>query len=780
MYFYLVNLNYSTKDIAEKISADYLGAVTFMIHAVHIDTRQMHEGNNTLFFCLEAKRSGLNYIESAYNKGCRAFVVPKKYMPDEMYQDAVFLKVENVLLALQLLAKKHRAQFSYPVIGITGSFGKTIVKEWLFHFLQDDFKIVRSPKSYNSQIGVALSVLQMSSSHNLAIFEAGISQVGEMQRLQQIIQPTLGVFTGLGAAHSEGFANDEQKLHEKAQLFKECPAVISEKENFSNTKNLHWDEIVVLPDQGNAQLHVPDFGKFSVPFIHKHKLHNLSVVLRVLKGLHLPTSKVQSKIDQLPQIAMRLELIKGKNNNTIINDAYALEGLTEAIAFAKELRDKKPLLVCIGIKSSAFLQSSQYNDLKCSEHQVYFVADNIKHAEIIDFQQAAKLLSGVSNSVVLFKGQHGSGVAKLITPLMEKTHDTVVEISRSALRNNLTRFTSFLKPSTKMMVMIKAAAYGVGANEMADFLQKEGVDFFGVAFPDEGVTLRKRGVSLPIMVMNTNEAAFADILEHQLQPAIFSLKQLDAFTTNVIRAGISSYPIHIKLETGMNRLGFAAHEIPQLCLYLNNQPEIKVAGVYSHLAESGSADATFTLQQLQRFRDATLVMENALGYPFTKHICNTDGIINYPEAHFDMVRLGIGVFGYASSDGLEHAVSIKTKISKVNHLVSGNSLGYDRSFVATKDTQVAVLPIGYADGFRRLFGNGLGHVFIQGKACKVLGNVCMDMCFVDVTGLNVSAGEEVELLGANVTIYDWATWAQTIPYEVLTSLSMRLSRVWVE
>jgi alanine racemase len=780
MYFYLVNLNYSTKDIAEKISADYLGAVTFMIHAVHIDTRQMHEGNNTLFFCLEAKRSGLNYIESAYNKGCRAFVVPKKYMPDEMYQDAVFLKVENVLLALQLLAKKHRAQFSYPVIGITGSFGKTIVKEWLFHFLQDDFKIVRSPKSYNSQIGVALSVLQMSSSHNLAIFEAGISQVGEMQRLQQIIQPTLGVFTGLGAAHSEGFANDEQKLHEKAQLFKECPAVISEKENFSNTKNLHWDEIVVLPDQGNAQLHVPDFGKFSVPFIHKHKLHNLSVVLRVLKALHHPTSKVQSKIDQLPQIAMRLELIKGKNNNTIINDAYALEGLTEAIAFAKELRDKKPLLVCIGIKSSDFLQSSQYNDLKCSEHQVYFVADHIKHAEIIDFQQAAKFLSEVSNSVVLFKGQHGSGVAKLITPLMEKTHDTVVEISRSALRNNLTRFTSFLKPSTKMMVMIKAAAYGVGANEMADFLQKEGVDFFGVAFPDEGVTLRKRGVSLPIMVMNTNEAAFADILEHQLQPAIFSLKQLDAFTTNVIRAGISSYPIHIKLETGMNRLGFAAHEIPQLCLYLNNQPEIKVAGVYSHLAESGSADATFTLQQLQRFRDATLVMENALGYPFAKHICNTDGIINYPEAHFDMVRLGIGVFGYASSDGLEHAVSIKTKISKVNHLVSGNSLGYDRSFVATKETQVAVLPIGYADGFRRLFGNGLGHVFIQGKACKVLGNVCMDMCFVDVTGLNVSAGEEVELLGANVTIYDWATWAQTIPYEVLTSLSMRLSRVWVE
>lgn len=780
MYFYLVNLSYNTKDVAEKIFAEHIGVAVYLIRSVYIDTRQIHNGTGVLFFCLEAKRSGLDYIDNAYSKGCRAFVVPKKYAPKTVYEGAVFLKVENVLVALQLLAQKHREQFTYPVIGITGSFGKTIVKEWLFHFLQDHFKIVRSPKSYNSQIGVALSVLHMTAEHNLAIFEAGISQTGEMQRLQQIIQPTLGVFTGLGSAHSDGFANDVQKKNEKALLFKECPMVVSEKEIFLNTNNIHWDEIKVAFEEGKAIFQTHDYGQLSVPFMHKHKLHNLGLVLGVIKEFHLSFSDIQSKINELPQLAMRLELIKGKNNNTIINDAYALEGLTEALVFAHEVRQDKRLALFIGVQSNDFFESAPYNLIKKIKDEVYFVSEKIINHKIIDFQEAAEKLASFSSAVVLFKGQHGSGVAKLIAPLMEKTHDTVVEISRSTLRNNITRFKSFLKPDTKMMVMIKAAAYGVGANEMANFLQKEGIDFFGVAFPDEGVSLRKNGISRPIMVMNTNEAAFTDVIAHHLQPAIFSLNQLDMFTAEVIRAGISSYPIHIKIETGMNRLGFAAHEIPQLCSYLKSQPEIMVVGVYSHLAESGNTDPTFTLEQLKRFSMSTEIMENALGYSFAKHICNTDGIINYPEAHFDMVRLGIGIFGYAATEGLEHAVSIKTKISKVNRIMCGESLGYDRSFVATKDTQVAVLPIGYADGFRRLFGNGVGHVFIQGRRCNVLGNVCMDMCFVDVTGLIVSVGEEVELLGANVSIYDWASWAQTIPYEVLTSLSIRLSRVWVE
>jgi alanine racemase len=479
---------------------------------------------------------------------------------------------------------------------------------------------------------------------------------------------------------------------------------------------------------------------------------------------------------------MRMELLQGKGNNLLINDAYAMEGMEEALSYLRELASGKPKYLFLGLLNNHYLNhealTMSLNNL--SDVNVILVSEYGDVPNTIAAAQALELLQNISHSVVLLKGQHGSGIAKLLAPLVERTHPTVLEINRQALRNNLTQFRKHIQTDTKLMVMVKAAAYGVGAREMAAFLEREGVDYLGVAFPDEGVNLRKAGVKLPIMVMNSHQSAFLDVIDNSLEPAIFSLEVLDEFTAELVRLGINNYPIHIKIETGMNRLGFRLEDLDALCAYLSSQPEVRVQSVYSHLAESGNTDQTFTKKQLDQFYQAYTKLQNAVAYPVARHICNTDGIINYPEAHMDMVRLGIGLLGYAKLPELEHAVSLSTKISKVNRIAAGESLGYDRSFVAPHDMEIAVLPIGYADGFRRLFGNGRGFVFINGHKCMVLGNVCMDMCFVDVTGLHLKAGDDVELIGAHVTIYDWANWSMTIPYEIITSMSTRLNRIWVD
>jgi alanine racemase len=752
------------------------------IQQIHIDSRLMQEGQNTMFVCLDAKRVGTDFIPAAYQLGCRAFLVHNTYQLDSNFSDACFLKVANVLTALQQIAQRHREQFNYPVIGITGSFGKTMVKEWLFHFLQKQYHVVRSPKSYNSQIGVALSVLQMTAEHNLAIFEAGISQIGEMSALANMVQANIGLFTGIGNAHNAGFKNHEEKLAEKSLLFANAALVVSSSYEFSGAQNIHWNDIQVETSTNLSTFHVVDYGDFEAPFVHKHKIENLKAILALLKHLNFPTQLVQERINSLPQIAMRMELVQGKNDNLFINDAYAMEGLAEALAYIKELAGIKQKHVYLGFTDANYLQQDWFREMlkNAQLNELVFVSEKASIPGTISREEAAIKIQTVQNAVVLIKGQHGSGIAKLIAPLMQRSHPTILEINRQALRNNITRFKNKLQDQTKLMVMVKAAAYGVGASEMATFLEREGVDYLGVAFPDEGVDLRKSGVRLPVMVMNTHQSAFLDVIENQLEPAIFSLEQLDDFTGELVRLGISNYPIHIKLETGMNRLGFRPEDVDALCSYLASQPEVRVQSVYSHLAESGNSDRTFTHKQLDLFNTSYQKLQEVLPYTIDKHICNTDGIINYPEAHMNMVRLGIGLFGYAKLADLEHALYLSTKISKVNAIKKGESLGYDRSFVAEKEMEIAVLPIGYADGFRRMFGNGRAYVFINEHKCPILGNVCMDMCFVDVTGINAKAGDDVELIGPNISVHDWADWAATIPYEIITSLSSRLNRVWVD
>lgn len=776
-----MKLNYTTIELAELLNAEWQGSQdSVLLKQIQIDTRIMQEGSQCLFVCLDAKRAGVDFIPDAYQKGCRAFLAPKTYTVDSKFSDASFLLVDDVLKSIQLLAKKHRERFNYPVIGVTGSYGKTIVKEWLFHFLQQQYRVVRSPKSYNSQIGVALSVLQMNDLHELAIFEAGISQSNEMLALQEMIQPDIGVFTGLGNAHNAGFVSQQEKLEEKALLFQNCPVVISRDTDFYASENLHWSHIATYLDAEQTTFDVPDFGKFVAPFTNKHKVENLCAVLQVLKQLRFPSSEVQKSIDRLPQIAMRMELIQGKNNNLLINDAYALEGLDEALAYLKELAKDREKHLFLGFVDQHYLNQDWFvNLIKDCEH-AHLVSLSGALPNTISMEAAVDLLQSLNNAVVLVKGQHGSGISKLIAPMLQRSHPTLIEINRQSLRNNITQFKKLLAPQTSLMVMVKAGAYGVGEREMANFLEREGVDYLGVAFPDEGVNLRKFGIELPIMVMNAHESAFFDVVQNNLEPAIFSLEQLDAFTTELVRLGVSNYPIHIKLETGMNRLGFRDEDLEALCSFLSSQPDVRVKSVYSHLAESGNADRTFTNKQLQLFESGYEKIQNALGYTISRHICNTDGIINYPEAHLNMVRLGIGLLGYANLGGLEQAIELKTKISKINKIAAGESLGYDRSYVAQENMEIAVLPIGYADGFRRHFGNGRAHVYVNDKKCQVLGNVCMDMCFVDVTGVHAKLGDTVELIGRNVSVYDWADWATTIPYEIITGLSARLNRLWVD
>lgn len=776
-----MKLNYTTIELAELLNAEWQGSQdSVLLKQIQIDTRIMQEGIQCLFVCLDAKRAGVDFIPDAYQKGCRAFLAPKTYTVDSKFSDASFLLVDDVLNSIQLLAKKHRERFNYLVIGVTGSYGKTIVKEWLFHFLQQQYRVVRSPKSYNSQIGVALSVLQMNDLHELAIFEAGISQSNEMLALQEMIQPDIGVFTGLGNAHNAGFVSQQEKFEEKALLFQNCPVVISRDTDFYASENLHWSHIATYLDAEQTTFDVPDFGKFVAPFTNKHKVENLCAVLQVLKQLRFPSSEVQKSIDRLPQIAMRMELIQGKNNNLLINDAYALEGLDEALAYLKELAKDREKHLFLGFVDQHYLNQDWFVNLIKDYEHAHLVSLSGALPNTISMEAAVDLLQSLNNAVVLVKGQHGSGISKLIAPMLQRSHPTLIEINRQSLRNNITHFKKLLAPQTSLMVMVKAGAYGVGEREMANFLEREGVDYLGVAFPDEGVNLRKFGIELPIMVMNAHESAFFDVVQNNLEPAIFSLEQLDAFTTELVRLGVSNYPIHIKLETGMNRLGFRDEDLEALCSFLSSQPDVRVKSVYSHLAESGNADRTFTNKQLQLFESGYEKLQNALGYTISHHICNTDGIINYPEAHLNMVRLGIGLLGYANLGGLEQAIELKTKISKINKIAAGESLGYDRSYVAQENMEIAVLPIGYADGFRRHFGNGRAHVYINDKKCQVLGNVCMDMCFVDVTGVHAKLGDTVELIGRNVSVYDWADWATTIPYEIITGLSARLNRLWVD
>lgn len=767
-----------------------------------LDSRKVYSPANSLFFALEGtRRDGHQYIPDLYKKGIRNFVVSKP-ADAAIYPGANFIVVANVLTALQQLAAYHRRKFSIPVIGITGSNGKTIVKEWLYQLLHRDYNIVRSPKSYNSQIGVPLSVWQMNAQHTLAIFEAGISQPGEMEILEKIIQPTIAIITNIGEAHSEGFLSKEQKQQEKSILLKNA----IQPEELTIT--------AVVKDNTSTRIsalkheHSKETISISIPFTDDASVNNAISCWRILLMLGYDNGVIDDRMKQLLPVHMRLELKKGINNCSVINDSYSadLSSLNIALSFLSNqsagtkktvilsdflqtgLPDKELYqeiaaalqhtgvhkIIGIGEMISAFLPAA-FNNSDVVQEYFFDTASFIQHYRFSQFK----------DETILVKGARIFEFEKIVQLLEQKVHQTVLEINLNALVHNVKTYQQHIQPSTKIMAMVKAFAYGSGGAEIASILQYQQIDYLGVAYADEGVELRKAGVTLPIMVMNPEETAFESIIEHNLEPDIYSFELLHSFESFIEKEGLQQYPVHLEIETGMNRLGFATEDINKLADHLGASSFIKLQSVFSHLAasEDASQDA-FSFEQFDRFTKATHVLQQKLSYTFLRHISNTAAIFRLPALQLDMVRLGIGMYGIDNAAGaslLQPVATLKSTIAQLKYLKAGETVSYNRRGVVTRDSLIATVRIGYADGYSRRLGNGAGKMWLKGKLADVMGTICMDMTMIDVTDIpGVQEGDEVIIFGKELPVQQLAAWAGTIPYEIMTSISQRVKRVYFE
>ncbi len=744
-----------------------------IIQRVAYDTRKITDANETVFFALEGNhRDGHTYILEAYKKGIRLFVVNQQFDNEFDYKDACFFQVDSPLKALQLLAKNHRKQFHYPVIAITGSNGKTTVKEWLYHLVSDNINVVRSPKSFNSQLGVALSLLEMGHQHKIAFIEAGISEPNEMEKLVEMIQPTHGIFTSFGSAHSEGFISKESHLNEKLRLF------YSTKKTWFH-QSIHLSNSIIEKINGE-EINDEDFSSYlSIsPFKDTVSNHNLSLAIAVAKYLSIPEETIKARIEDLPRLALRMETFEGINNTTIINDAYNmdLDALVHSLEYQLSISSGKKRIAILATDGLQLYQQEEITHIinRFRLDGVYFISDN----EIPPIEE-------IRNCTVLIKGTRASNLQRIARLFTLKKHKTRLEINLTGVKHNIEIFRQMLPGTCKMLAMVKASSYGSGAVKMAHYLEKIGVEYLGVAYADEGVELRRNGVTLPILVMNAEEEGFDDIIQYQLEPSVYSFEMLDAFIHALILNEKEQYPVHLKFDTGMRRLGFEETDINKIVSVLQAQPEIRIKSVYSHLADADNRqDSSYTKEQIQRFTNICKELEPKIDYPFIKHLANTEGIGSYPSAHFDMVRIGIGMYGYVSNpliaDQLNQVISWKSVISQIKKLTVGESVGYNRQFIAQEETTIAIIPVGYADGFRKSLGNGVGSVYIQGKKCPVLGNVCMDMIMVDISHIQTRVGADVEIIGNHQSLSELALCMKTIPYEVLTSISPRVHRVYVE
>lgn len=769
-----MKLNLSIAQFSNAIEAkEVYGDCDSIIQRVVYDTRKISVTGETVFFALAGKfRDGLSYIEDAYAKGIRLFVISGRKDVASLYPDATFFIVDSPISALQSLAKFHRSHFTLPVFIITGSVGKTMVKEWLYHLLSTTKKIVRSPKSFNSQLGVALSLLEINETHEMAFIEAGISEPNDMQSLVEMIQPTYGIFTAFGRAHAHNFASKEAHLSEKLQAFFSCKKTwvsndISLNENELNS--IHGEET-----DPNSTKELVD----NIPFTDAVSKRNLALVLSVAKNFVSDSRLLQERIKTLPRLALRMETFEGINQTTIINDSYNLDmdALVQSLEYQLSISSDKKRIAIIATTGFTETQITEVKALVATFHldAVYYL-DNETEVPI----------SEISHATVLLKGTRSAQLQKLVRLFQLKKHKTTLEIDLSAVKHNVDVYRSYIPPTCLVLAMVKASSYGSGAVKMAQYLQKIGINYLGVAYADEGVELRKHGITLPILVMNAEEDGFDDIISYQLEPAIYSFKMLDDFIKVLIREGIENYPVHLKFDTGMRRLGFEERDLDELISILQTQPEIKLQSVYSHLADAdNAADATFTLLQIMRFSAIIRYLDTVISYPYMKHLANSEAVANFPSIHLDMVRLGIGMFGYSSNaqiqQALQSVISWKSVVTQVKSIEAGESVGYGCNFVAQQPMKIAVIPVGYADGFRRMLSNGAGSVVINREFCPVVGNVCMDMIMVDVTSVNVKEGDAVEIIGEHQSLSSFALKMHTIPYEVLTSISSRVHRVYVE
>ncbi len=797
--------------IAQILNVNPPGDASQAISHVSIDSRSLQNGPQTLFVALPGtSNDGHEFIRDLLNRGVHNFVVSKPFEgPGNFYV------VPDTRAALQQLASAYRGQFSFPVIGITGSNGKTIVKEWLNYLLGPDFNIIRSPKSYNSQVGVPLSVLAINQNHNLGIFEAGISQPGEMQRLEQIIRPSIGVLTSIGPQHDEGFESRQQKIAEKLTLFSNAKIVIRPKEPAIDAVASHLNAITWSLTDSSADVFIRKTVSGSdtylqvayrrknfmvrIPFTDSASVENAATCLTVMLYLEYDPQVIARRMQGLYPVQMRLTLKNGINGSIIIDDSYSsdFQSLKIALDFLESQKQhvKKTVILSDIFQSglpadelygqvAALLESNKVTRVigigdTIGRHQGAF--RNIQvFADTLDFLDN---LPDFGGETILIKGARHFHFEDIVAALEEKTHETVLEINLNAISHNLNFYRSKIHPDTKLMAMVKAFGYGSGGLEIARLLEHHKVDYLGVAFADEGIALKSGGISLPIMVMNPESTSFGAIIQHKLEPEIYSLKGLKAFLRLATERKLRGFPIHIKLDTGMHRLGFDPSQVDDLISILANSPQVKVKSILSHLATSDDKQHdAFAQQQIELFSQLSNRMINALDIDPLRHILNTSGISNYGHAQFDMVRLGIGLYGVSNDPDeqplLENVGTLKSIISQLRLIASGESVGYGRRFIADRPTTIATIPIGYADGIDRHWGSGVGYVTIRGQRAPIVGSICMDMLMVDCTGIPCREGDSVVIFGDNPTVIEIARALNTIPYEILAGISQRVKRVF--
>jgi Alr-MurF fusion protein len=803
-----------------------------IINYIAIDSRAIFNPTETLFIAIEgSKTSGTNYIPDLIKLGVKHFLVSSQYQSKFSDTDAGFYFVENTINALQKLIIFKRNQSKIKTIGITGSNGKTIVKEWLSQLLNGKFKVVKSPKSYNSQLGVPLSIWGQNESHNLAIYEAGISKTDEMSRLEKMIKPEIGILTHLGDAHQSNFNSLDDKLRQKLLLFKHSEILIIKNSlvaqynyAFKDLKNDNpelklytWgdskhSDLNIRFDTQNARLIVEQNDQnWSIKTSHSEPtyIENLSHCITTLVAMGENLSDYISELENLSSIEMRLEIIEGNYNTTLINDTYNadIDSLKIALQFLNQqaVNSSKSIILSEIIDTGfqpineifSLLENKKFHQLvligSAYENQISrfqkLEIDSVYYYPSTQDFISKHIHQGFKDNTILVKGARKFELEKIVQLYRTKTHSTYLKIHLNAIKHNLTEFAKIIDPGTKIMVMLKANGYGLGSVELAKILESERVDYYAVAYTDEGVELRNAGIHKPILVLNPEVSALDKLIEYQLEPEIYSFDILKTLVSEISKNKYSidtTISIHLKLETGMHRLGIEEKDIDSVLNLIESTPSLHVNGVLSHL--SGTDDkkwAKFTRSQIEVFNGLSSFIEERLGYKTIKHILNSGGVINYSEHQFDMVRIGIGLYGFDSSqviqEKLQTTTSLITKIAQIKTLNEGESTGYSRSGMASKETKIAIVNLGYADGYSRAFGNGVAHVFIQNQYAPTIGNICMDMTMIDITDLkNITIGDEVEMMGEHILASDLAEKSKTISYEILTGISERVQRVYWE
>lgn len=820
-------MSYSLEKIASLIGAHCFGEGEAQIDWILNDSRSLAFPESTLFFALRSQRNdGHKYIPDLYRRGVRNFVVanlPENY--EQKYSDAHFLRVVSPLKALQRLAERHREEYDLPVVGVTGSNGKTVVKEWLYQLLSGSRNVTRSPRSYNSQVGVPLSVWLLNSRSEVGVFEAGISQPGEMSALRAIIQPTIGVMTNLGPAHQENFSSLQEKCLEKLSLFKDCKVVVYEADDpvvseCVDQAMLKGDHLAWSRRDPNSPLFIRDVrkeetfttvnytylgtdGSYTLPFVDEASIQNSIHCLAVCLYLRLPATDIAARMSRLEPVAMRLEVKQGVRGCTLINDSYNsdINSLDIALDFMnRRPESRRRTLILSDILQSGMPVEELYAKVaemvnRRKVDRIIGVGPDIMaqsqrfHMDKMFFVSSEALLQSgmldkLSNEVILLKGSRKFNFEAISEHLSLKVHETTLEVNLEAIVRNLNYYRSFMKPETKMVCMVKASAYGAGSVEIAKTLQDHRVDYLAVAVADEGADLRKAGITGNIIIMNPEMSTFNMLFQYDLEPEVYSFALLEALIKAAEKEGITNFPVHLKLDTGMHRLGFdPEHDLPALIDRLQHQTALLPRSVFSHFVGSDSPDFdAFSAHQFELFDKASRQLQEAFPYKILRHICNSAGIERFPERHLDMVRLGLGLYGIDPIDNrvLNNVTTLKTTILQIHEVSPEDTVGYSRRGHLTRKSRIAAIPIGYADGLDRHLGCGHCYCLVNGQKAPYVGNICMDVCMIDVTDIDCKEGDAVEIFGDHLPVTVLSDVLGTIPYEVLTSVSERVKRVYFQ